>query len=713
MRSSPSLNALWIFVSAILNKIRTISRSLSAQMIMAFIVAIVATTIATGIPSYWSLQKELEHQVWERVSDGARVTQALIEAEKSRLNNLANHAAQRPTLQTLVQEKKQGTLASYLQDFQAGVDLDFIAISDKSGNPVIATLPITLPLEITKPNRAEFFAFAEPETQLGFLATQIIPGESSEDAKFVTVGVFLDDEFAKQMAAESGFEQSILIANQQVASSLAGVPKGRLDVSQTAFQPSDSNKISLRHSQYYTTQIPLFDHQNKIVAVAEVALSVDELVVANRRSMLILGISTLVIAGVGSLLGSATARRLIAPVQQLTGAAINISQGDLDNPIPIPENPDEIVTLATAFEESRFNTRRVLEDLSRAKNWSDTLIRSIAEGIVTIDGQGKITSFSHGAEHVTGWKSDEVIGHSINQFFQLSGHDVDFTSNIHPGGGPHQICMLNRKGQEIVLAVTGTAVKLSDDSVPQTAFVLRDITEEEAAQRLRSHFLANISHEFRTPLSALNASVELLLEEIADLSLAEIGELINSIHFSVSGLQALIDNLLESTNITAGYFRIRRRPTEIYDIIAEATRVVQPLLNRRHQILSQNIASDLPLVNVDPTRLTQVLVNLLSNASKYSPMDGTIALNLDLRNCQNLYIAVYDRGPGISPADRSNLFRRFVRLGDQDEAQYGVGLGLSVVKTIVEEHGGEVGVDARDGGGSIFWLSIPSNGDTP
>ena len=273
--------------------------------------------------------------------------------------------------------------------------------------------------------------------------------------------------------------------------------------------------------------------------------------------------------------------------------------------------------------------------------------------------------------------------------------------------------MLNRKGQEIVLAATGTAVKLSDDSVPQTAFVLRDITEEEAAQRLRSHFLANISHEFRTPLSALNASVEILLEEIADLSLAEIGELINSIHFSVSGLQALIDNLLESTNITAGYFRIRRRPTEIYDIIAEATRVVQPLLNRRHQILSQNIASDLPLVNVDPTRLTQVLVNLLSNASKYSPMDGTIALNLDLRNCQNLYIAVYDRGPGISPADRSNLFRRFVRLGDQDEAQYGVGLGLSVVKTIVEEHGGEVGVDARDGGGSIFWLSIPSNGDTP
>jgi len=713
MHSSPPLSVLWIFVCAMLNKIFTITRSLPAQLILVFVVAIVATTIASGIPSYWSLQTELEHQAWERVADGGRVSQVLIEAEKIRLNSLVNHAAQRPTLQKLVQEKNQENLSSYLQDFQTGVDLDFIVISDESGKPVMATLPISLPFENTKPASAGFYAFTDIETQLGIMATQTIPGSSKEDAKFVTVGVFIDDAFATQIAVESGYEQSFLVADLQVASSLSGVPADRPDYSQTDLNKDHSNSITFGGSQYYTTQFPLYDHQHNTVGMTEVALSVDELVAAKRQSMIILGVSTLAIAGVGSLLGGVTARRLIAPLQQLTDAAMNISQGDLDTPIPIPEYPDEIVTLATAFDESRFNTRQVLKDLSQAKNWLETLIRSIAEGIVTIDDLGQINSFSQGAEHITGWKRDEVIDRSINQVFQLSDQGGDFTENIHSGGGPHQISILNRKGHEIVLAVTGASVKLSDDNTPQTAFVLRDITEEEAAQRLRSHFLANISHEFRTPLSAINASVELLQEEMADLSLAEIGELLVSIHFSVTSLQALIDNLLESTNINAGYFRIRRRPTEIYDIVTEATRVMHPLFNRRHQILSQNIASDLPLVNVDPTRLIQVLVNLLSNASKYSPMDGNIALNLDIRNGQNLYIAVYDRGPGITPADRSNLFRRFVRLGDQDEAQYGIGLGLSVVKTIVEEHGGEVGVDDRDGGGSIFWLTIPLSEDLP
>jgi PAS domain S-box-containing protein len=697
-----------------LTKIRTMIRSLSAQLILTFVVAIVATTIAAGIPSYWSIQSELEHQAWKRVSNGSRVTQALIEAEKIRLNSLSNHAAQRPTLQKIVRENNEEVLSSYLQDFQAGVNLDFIVISDGMGQIIIETIPLKLPLELTQPIDAGFYPCADTKSELCFLATQAIPGNPDQDAVFVTVGIFIDAEFASQLANESGFEQSILISDVQTASSLEGMPADRsvgskgYDVDQNAF-----GTITFQDSRYYTIQIPLYDPQHNLVAMDEIALPVDELDIAKRRSILILGISTLLIAGVGSLLGSITARRLIAPLKQLTAAAINISQGDLDTPIPIPKNPDEIVTLATAFEESRFNTHRVLEDLSRAKNWSDTLIRSVAEGIVTIDSQGQITSFNQGAERITGWKSEEVIGQSINQVFQLANQEGNFTENIHPGSGLHHICILNGKGQEIVLAVTGANVRLSnEEESAQTALVLRDITEEEAAQRLRSYFLANISHEFRTPLSALNASVELLLEDIADLSLAEIVELLNSVHFSVASLQALIDNLLESTNIAAGYFHIRRRPTEIYDIIAEATRIIQPLFNRRHQILSQNIASDLPLVNVDPTRLTQVLVNLLSNASKYSPMEENIGLNLDIRNGRNLHIAVYDRGPGISPADRSNLFRRFVRLGDQDEAQYGVGLGLSVVKTIVEEHGGEVGVDARNGGGSIFWLTIPLNGES-
>lgn len=250
-----------------------------------------------------------------------------------------------------------------------------------------------------------------------------------------------------------------------------------------------------------------------------------------------------------------------------------------------------------------------------------------------------------------------------------------------------------------------------DNACSTSAHHLNDVDTREATRHIHSYFLANITHEFRTPLSVLNASVEYLLDEFNQLSRDEIHELLKSIHLSVIGLQTLIDNLLESTNMEAGRFTIRPGPIKIDDIVAEAIRVMRPFVNRRHQSVSVDKPSGLPLVYGDPSRLTQVLVNLLSNASKFGPMGQTINLYTEVTNDSKVRVAVADRGPGIPPEDRVNLFQRFLRLDSPDGAQYGIGLGLSVVKIIVEEHGGEVGVDERPGGGSIFWFTIPLAAD--
>ena len=183
--------------------------------------------------------------------------------------------------------------------------------------------------------------------------------------------------------------------------------------------------------------------------------------------------------------------------------------------------------------------------------------------------------------------------------------------------------------------------------------------------------------------------------------------MLNSIHLSVTGLQTLIDNLLESTLIAAGHFRIRRRRASLGQIISAAVQVMQPLLDRRHQQLQIEVQPGLPAqISADPTRLQQVLVNLLSNASKYSPMEAS--LQLDFRQQDGaLRASVTDQGPGLPAEARQQVFQRFVRLPNQDGTQPGIGLGLSVVKTIIEEHGGRVGVEPAPQGGSIFWFSIP------
>lgn len=343
----------------------------------------------------------------------------------------------------------------------------------------------------------------------------------------------------------------------------------------------------------------------------------------------------------------------------------------------------------------------------KAESWPDTLIQSVTEGVVTVDDLGCITSFNSGAERITGWLAADVLHTPADEVFRLPEGQGLFTDCLPAAGGRCQMTVLDRNHKPVTLAITITRLRLPD-SRAETALVLRDITEEEAAQRLRSSFVASVTHEFRTPLSALNASVEFLLDEFDHLSRGEIHELLTSVHLSVTGLQTMIDNLLESSNIEAGRFTIRPQPIELEEVLAEASRIMAPLLKRRQQHLHVEQPDDLPLVLGDGVRLSQVLVNLLSNASKFGPVGQTIDLCLDQVGGQKVRVAVYDRGPGIPPAEQADLFCRFLRhSGSQDKAQVGIGLGLSVAKAIVDEHGGTVGVEQRSGGGSIFWFTIP------
>jgi signal transduction histidine kinase len=245
-------------------------------------------------------------------------------------------------------------------------------------------------------------------------------------------------------------------------------------------------------------------------------------------------------------------------------------------------------------------------------------------------------------------------------------------------------------------------------SSPPAAMGRVNATRDEAMQELYGHFLANITHEFRTPLAALNATVEYLADNLAQLSHTEIGELLLLVHQSVTGLQTLIDNLIESTSIDAGQFTIQSYPVEMKEIVNEAVRIMRPFINRRGQSVNVLQPATLPLIQGDPTRLTQVLVNLLSNASKFGPIGQSIFICMEETANDMVRISVADRGPGISAEERDRLFQRYWRTGTLADPWHGIGLGLSVVKAIVESHGGETGADEYPGGGSIFWFTIPT-----
>lgn len=319
----------------------------------------------------------------------------------------------------------------------------------------------------------------------------------------------------------------------------------------------------------------------------------------------------------------------------------------------------------------------------------EAVLHALPEGIMVIDAQARIRFVNRAAEQITGWTTGDAVGRDVSEVL------------AQPADAIHALI----RGSRLMLQdVECTALSFTEADEPHTALVLRPPAPQDSDRALHSYFLANITHEFRTPLAGLNASLELLMDEIAYLSPAEVDELLSSIHLSAAGLQALVDNLLESVNIEAGHFALSRRPVHLNRVLAEAIRLVQPLLDRRRQLLSLTEPLRLPRVLADPTRLTQVVINLLSNASKYSPLDSTIEVSL-AQDGDRVRVAVADQGPGVPLEDRGRLFRRFVRSRSSEQA--GIGLGLSVVRRIIEEHHGAVGVEDRPGGGAVFWFTLP------
>ncbi len=369
----------------------------------------------------------------------------------------------------------------------------------------------------------------------------------------------------------------------------------------------------------------------------------------------------------------------------------------------------EDTPIVQALEDARADLERTLAELRQEKTWAAHLLESIVEGIVTLDRYGRITFFSRGAERITGWRRHEVIGRTCDQVFRPAESPKPFSELIPPPGQRQRIPVKLRYGRQAMLAVTGARLCPPESGEARVALVFRDISE---VHRLLGHFMANMAHEFRTPLSALAASIELLLEQAPDLSAAELQMLLQSLHLGILSLQTLVDNLLEGASIEAGHFRVSPHPSALNGILAEAIRLIKPLLDKHGQRLVVQWPADLPPVQADPRRTVQVLVNLLSNASKYGPDNADITVSA-MADKGQVRVLVADRGPGIPPAHRDTLFQRFVYLGpDDDQGPLRTGLGLSVVKAIIEAQGGQVGVEDRPGGGATFWFTIPVADET-
>jgi signal transduction histidine kinase len=250
-------------------------------------------------------------------------------------------------------------------------------------------------------------------------------------------------------------------------------------------------------------------------------------------------------------------------------------------------------------------------------------------------------------------------------------------------------------------------VTASRDEVGQLAVAFNRMSSElESMERVRRDLVANVSHELKTPISALHAHLENLLDGVER---PEPGTLQVMLAQS-ERLGRLVDQLLQLSRLESGDLPLRREEVALRPLVARVISEIEVTRGRRDVELAQEVAEDLPLVFADAERVHQVLFNLLDNAVRLSPSGGRVSVSAT-RHGRTVEVAVRDTGPGIPPEHLPRLFERFYRVDtarSRDEG--GTGIGLAIARSVVEAHGGRIWADSEPGRGSTFTFEIPVAG---
>ncbi|MDD5155959.1 MAG: ATP-binding protein [Candidatus Omnitrophica bacterium] len=391
------------------------------------------------------------------------------------------------------------------------------------------------------------------------------------------------------------------------------------------------------------------------------------------------------------------------PLSEMSMIAKFMAAGDFSKKAPV-YYADEIRELAQSLNLMSEEIKDKIEKLNSERAKLDLVLSSMFEGVIVTDENENIILMNPSLRRIflvesepEGKKPIEVIRNTAVQDMIdriLKGKQHLATEEI-----------LVTMPEERILRVNGVPI-LRNDKFEGAILVFHDITELRRLEQIRQDFVANVSHELRTPISSIKGYAETLLEgALKDKHNAK--DFINIIYQDAERLSQLINDLLDLSRIESGKMKMNVVELDPVSVIKRAMTVIDNQAKVKSIALKLDFAPELPDIKADETRLSQVLINLLDNAIKYTPENGSVTISAAV-SADALQIDVSDTGIGISDKDLPRIFERFYRVDKARSRELGgTGLGLSIVKHIVQAHGGQVWVKSEPGLGSTFSFTIP------
>jgi two-component system, OmpR family, phosphate regulon sensor histidine kinase PhoR len=424
-------------------------------------------------------------------------------------------------------------------------------------------------------------------------------------------------------------------------------------------------------------------------------------------------VATLIVLLIGALVAFAFARMFAARVQRLQRFSQRIAEGDF-RPL-IREGPrDELSDLADTLNLTAARMDREIRLLSGERNRSSAILRSMVEGVAVIDAEERVVFYNRAFSEILNVDAAGAEGRPLIEVVRNSDLLSLIRRALHGEEGLQtDITMGITQTQSF--SITAAPVKALDVSASGRApnekpsgavVVLHDVTELRRLERVRQDFVANVSHEFKTPLTAIQGFAETLLAGALD-DPENNRRFLEIIRNHAMRLARLTNDLLKLARIEAGKMELEFSSVGLLELIEACTETTLLKANRKEITLEITVPPQLPTVRGDAALLRDVLQNLLDNAIQYTPPRGHISV-VASATTREAIITVADTGIGIPLADSERIFERFYRVdAARSREAGGTGLGLSIAKHIVEAHGGKLWVESTVGQGSKFSFSLP------
>jgi len=489
----------------------------------------------------------------------------------------------------------------------------------------------------------------------------------------------------------------------------------KVNATESSTSQPKQEELSERN-EYFTRLEPQF---NKLRAEC------DHLLQLNQRAMLgkseaaggvaqlwfyrtLLGASVLVVAGL--MLALFLSNRIVEPLRQLTATTAKMAGGDLDARVAVSSR-DEVGVLAAEYnrmaERIRQLRRSDLGKLLVAQQTTEAAIDSLYDPVIVTDGEGCVTKLNHAAEEIFGSENENTGKHvgEIARDERIAGAVAEALESQRPvaGEGMSSVLPLAVDGSERAFRLRTTPMRDNGHHLLGAVTILEDITHLREIDRLKSEFIATASHELRTPLTSVQMGVHLLLEgALGELTDSQ-SEVLQACRQDCERLDKLMRDLLDLSKIEAGESQPDLAAISARDLLSTAIKELRPQVEAKGLKLTIDAPFELPSVSVDQLQIERVLNNLVINALRHTK-DGEIKISAEQRD-NHLAVSVHDTGSGIPSEYLPHIFDKFVQVPDAPTG--GAGLGLTISKSIVEAHGGQISVQSQVGRGTTFTFTLP------